>query len=186
MKKKTWFYVAISCVAISILSLFTSIVSYTTYVGIYGGGIRKTSYSIIDLIFKTEFRKEVLAQYTGPVLWKMGGATVSILAIVAVGAILCAIIGLITLRKQRPNRWNFVMTFIGVIGTTFPSFLVILAVVLSKNYFVGTVSCGLSPIITPIAMVICMFAVLRRKNAVAEQARREAEAAGLIWKAGDL
>lgn len=45
---------------------------------------------------------------------------------------------------------------------------------------------GISLIITPIAMVICMLAVMRRKNVVAEQARREAEAAGLIWKAGDL
>ena len=184
MNKKTWFYVAISCVAVSVLSLFLSVVSYTTTGGT--SGLKKSSYSIIDLIFGTEFRKEVLAQYTGPVLWKMGGATVSILALVAVGALLCAVIGLITLRKQRPNRWNFVLTFIGVVGTAFPSFLIILAVFLSKKYFVGTVSCGISPIITPIAMVICMLAVMRRKNAVAEQARREAEAAGLIWKAGDL
>lgn len=41
MNKKTWFYVAISCVAVSILTLFTSIVSYTTYTQIYGGGVKK-------------------------------------------------------------------------------------------------------------------------------------------------
>ena len=180
MDKKKWFWAAISCVAISVLSLFTSIITYTAPNG------ATTSYSLLDLLQGSEFRDHVLSKYRGPVLWNMGGPTVSILAFMAVAAIACAIIGLVTLRAQRPNKKNFALTIVGLIGTAFPSFLVILAVILSKNYFVGSISCGISPIITPVAMALCIYVVMRRRNKVLEQLRLELEAKGLIWQAGDL
>ena len=180
MEKKKWFYVALSCVVISLGSLFTSIITYRFPNG------RVEHYNLIDLLLSTEFRDQVLDQYTGPVLWAMDGATVSILAMIAVAAVLCALIGLVTLRKQRPNTWQFILTLTGLVGTAFPSFLVLLGVVLSDNYFRGDLSCGISPIITPIAMVICICAVVRRRNKVLEQLRREMEAKGLVFQAGDL
>lgn len=180
MDKKKWFYVAIACVAVSVLSLFTSIITYTAPSGV------ATPYSLLDLLQGTEFRDNVLSQYRGPVLWSMGGSTVSVLAFIAVAALVCAIVGLVTLRAQRPNKWNFVLTIVGLIGTSFPSFLVILAVVLSGDYFNGSISCGVSPVITPVAMVICIYVVIRRRNKVLEQLRMEMEAKGMIWQAGDL
>ena len=180
MDKKKWFYVALACVAVSIASLFSSIITYTSTTG------RVTHYNLTDLLLETGFRDDVLSQYTGPVLWAMDGPTVSILAFVAVAAVACALVGLFTLRKQRPNIWQFILTLLGLIGTAFPSFLVILAVVLSKNYFRGEISCGISPVITPIAMVVCIFVVVRRRNKVLEQLRREMEAKGLVYQAGDL
>lgn len=180
MEKKKWFYVALSCVAVSILSLFSSIITYVSPNG------RVNSYNLINLLLETDFRDRVLSQYTGPVLWEMGGSTVSILAALAVAAVVCALVGLFTLRKQRPNTWQFVLTLVGLVGTAFPSFLVILAVVLSKNYFRGDISCGISPIITPIAMAVCIFTVVRRRNRVLEQLRREMENKGLVFQAGDL
>ena len=180
MNKKQWFYIALACVVISVLSLFTSIITYTAPNGV------AQSYSLIDLLQGNAFRDDVLSQYNGPVLWRMGGATVSILAFMAVAALACAVIGLVTLRAQRPNKWNFVLTLVGLVGTAFPSFLVILAVLLSNNFFTGKISCGLSPVITPVAMVICIYVVIRRRNKVLEQLRKEMEAKGLIWQAGDL
>ena len=180
MKKKNWFFVAIVCVAISVLSLFTTIISYIEP----GGDV--THYSLPDLLFSSDFRVDVLADYSGPVLWKMGGATVSVLAFLAVAVLVCAIIGLITLRAQRPNHWNFVLTFIGLIGTAFPSFLVILAVILSNSFFPGTILCGIAPIVTPIAMLLCIRVVIRRKNKLQEQLRKELESQGMIRPAGDL
>lgn len=180
MEKKKWFYVAISGVAVSILSLFYSIVSYTDTRG------RVFHYNVIDLLTETDFQNRVLSQYTGPVLWVMDGYTVGALAVLAVAAVICTLVGLFTLRKQRPNTWQFVLTLAGLVGTTFPSFLVLLAVALSDNYFRGDISCGVSPIITPIAMTICIFAVVRRRNKVLEQLRQEMEAKGLVFQAGDL
>ncbi len=180
MEKKKWFYVAISGLLVSILSLFTSIITYTA------PGGRSTSYSLQDLLTSNSFRDNVLSQYTGPVLWEMGGATVSLLAFLAVAAVLCAVVGLLTLRAQRPNTWQFVLTVAGLAGTAFPSFLVLLAVALSGDYFYGTISCGIAPIVTPIAMVVCIRAVIRRRNKVLEELRAELEAEGLVFQAGDL
>lgn len=180
MEKKKWLYVALACVAASILSLFTSIITYISPAG------KVTHYNLINLLFETGFRDNVLSQYTGPVLWAMDGATVSILAFVAVAAVVCALVGLFTLRKQRPNTWQFILTLVGLIGTAFPSFLVILAVLISEKYFRGYLVCGISPIITPIAMAICIFVVVRRRNKVLEQLRKEMEAKGLVFQAGDL
>ena len=180
MDKNRWFHVAVGSLAVSILSLFTSIVSYTAP----GGGT--THYNLINLLSGTDFLDNVLWYYTGPVFWKMEGPTVSVLAFGAAAAMVCALMGLITLRKQRPNTWQFILTLVGLVGTTFPSFLVILAVMLSDNYFPGNISCGVSPVITPVAMVICILAVIRRRNKVLEQLRREMEAKGLVFQAGDL
>ena len=180
MERNKWFSVAMGSLGVSILSLFTSIISYTAPNG------RITHYNLINLLSGTDFLDNVLWYYTGPVFWKMEGPTVSILAFGAVAAMVCALVGLITLRKQRPNTWQFVLTLVGLVGTAFPSFLVILAVMLSDNYFPGDIACGISPIITPVAMVICILAVIRRRNKVLEQLRREVEAKGLVFQAGDL
>lgn len=180
MDKNKWFPVAISCMAVSVLSLFSSIFIYRTPNG------RMIHYNLIDLLFETSFMDDVLFYYTGPVLWEMGGATVSVLACIAVAAVACALIGLFTLRKQRPNTWQFVLTLVGLLGTSFPSFLVILAVILSENYFPGNLTCGYAPIITPIAMVTCMMVVVRRRNKVLEQLQKEMQEKGLVFRAGDM
>lgn len=180
MENKKWFTIAISCVGISVLSLFTSIISYTNVQGV------QFHYSIIGLLQGDNFSDTVLTQYYGPVLWNMVGSTVSILSVLFIASLICSIIGLFTLRAQRPNKWNFRLTIIGLIGTTFPSFMVILAVILSGNYFNGSIMCGISPIITPIAMAFCIRVVFRRRNKVIQQLQAEMKAKGLIWNAGDL
>lgn len=180
MENTKWFYAAISCIGISVLSLFTSIISYTGLEGI------THHYSILGLLQGNDFSDTVLTQYYGPVLWHMVGSTITILSIIFIASLICAVVGLFTLRAQRPNKWNFRLTIIGLIGTTFPSFLVILAVILSGNYFYGSIMCGISPIITPIAMAFCIRVVIRRRNKVLEQLQAEMKAKGLIWNAGDL
>lgn len=180
MERKQWFYLAIFCMLVSIASLFTSIITYTTPSGAV------ISYSLPDLLQGSSFRDTVLSQYTGPVLWKMGGSTVSILAGLAVASVVCALVGLLTLRAQYPNTWQFVLTLAGLVGTAVPSFLVILAVLLSRDHFRGSISCGLAPLVTPVAMAVCIQAVIRRRSKVLEQLRANAEAQGLIRQAGDL
>lgn len=180
MENTKWFYVAISCVGISVLSLFTSIISYTAIDGaVY-------HYSILGLLQGNKFSDTVLTQYYGPVLWNMVGSTITVLSLIFIASLICAVVGLMTLRAQKPNKLNFRLTIVGLLGTSFPSFLVILAVILSGNYFNGSIMCGISPIITPVAMAFCIRVVIRRRNKVMEQLQAEIKEKGLIWSAGDL
>ena len=173
---KGWFYLAIGCVVISLLSMFLPIlVSYGK------------SYNIIDLVSgDSAFAEEVIEAYTGPVLWNITSETVIILAFLAAASLVITIVGLITLRVQRPNIGNFILTFIGLIGNLIPSLTAIICVVGFQKYYPGQLGIGIAPIISPIAILISMLAVMRRKNKVAEEIRKEVEREGLIWKAGDL
>lgn len=180
MNKKNWFYIAIACVAVSVASLFTSIITYTTASG------TRYSFSIVDLIGGSADFEIVYKQYKGPVVWNITGAITTVLALVAVLAILCSVIGLVTLRAQRPNTWQFILTLVGLAGVAFPSIVLFICVLGYGKYYSGTIRCGISPVITPIAMIICIAVVVRRKNKLAEELRKEAEAKGLIWEAKDL
>lgn len=180
--KKIWFAVSISCLCVSILSLFLSIITYKPEVGGH-----KYSFSIIDLIGKSpEFDEYILRGYKGPVVWDITGTITAILAIFVVAGIGCSIIGLITLRAQRPNTWQFVLTIVGLIAVACPSIILIICVLGYGKYYTGTIGFGIAPIITPIAMITCIFVVIRRKNKVAEELQHELEQRGLIRRAGDL
>lgn len=175
-EKKVWFYVAIGCVVISLLSMFLPI--------LYSYGV---SFNIIDLLKGDIFFEEyVIEAYTGPVIWNITSGTVVLLSVIALAALVCAIVGLVTLQAQRPNTKNFVLTFIGLIGILIPSITIIISVLCLQQYYPGGLKLGIAPIISPIAIMISISAVIRRKNKVAEEMRREVEEKGLIWKAGDL
>ncbi|MGN1165610.1 MAG: hypothetical protein ACI4S2_04185 [Lachnospiraceae bacterium] len=173
---KGWFYLAIGCIVISLLSLFLPIFES------YG-----FTFNIIDLISGSEdFTFFVIEGYTGPVIWNITTGTVVALAIIAVVALICAILGLITLKAQRPNTKNFILTIIGLVGILIPSITAIICVVGFGQYYSGGLRLGIAPIISPIAIMVSIAAVIRRKNKVAEEMEKEVKEKGLIWKAGDL
>lgn len=181
MNKKNWFYIALACIAVSIASLFTSIITYTTESG------KQYSFSIIDLIGgSSNFESIVYEQYNGPVILDITGTATAVLAVIAVLAILCAVAGLVTLRAQRSNIWQFILTLVGLAGVAVPSVALLVCIFGYGKYYRGTIGCGISPIITPIAMIISITVVIRRKNRVAEELRKEVEAKGLIREAKDL
>lgn len=180
-KKKGWFYVAISCVAASILSMFISILTYTPV------GKGKMVFSILDLIGdSTRFTDYVVYQYDGPILFEINATFAAVLVVIALAAIICAVVGLITLRAQRPNTWQFVLTIIGLVGVAGPSIVLFVTVLGFGKYYQGTIGLGIAPFVGIIAMIVSIAAVVRRKNKVAEQLRRELESRGMIWKAGNL
>lgn len=181
MKKKvsenmTWFYVALVGIGISLLSLFQPVLMYA-----------RVGFNIVDLIKGDDlFNQYVLANYWGPVYWYITPTTITILALLAIVALACAIIGLLTLRTQRPNKKNFVLTIIGLVGIMIPSLTAIVCVVVLGDYFDGNLRLGLAPIISPIAIIVSIAAVIRRKNKAAEALRKEVEKKGLIWEAKEL
>ena len=173
---KGWFYLSLGCVIVSLLSMFFPILTS------YGKG-----YNIINLVRRdSSFTNDVIAEYTGPVIWNITSETVVILVSLAALSLVLTIAGLITLRAQRPNTGNFIMTFIGLIGNLIPSVTAIICVTVLQQYYPGGLKLGIAPIISPIAILISILAVIRRKNKVAEEIRKEVEQRGLIWKAGDL
>lgn len=175
-----WFYLAIGCVAASLLSMFLPIITYKQ-------GNLKFNFNIIDLVGgNSDFDYYVLECYEGPVVWKITSAITSVLAIIAIVALICAIVGIVTLRAQRPNTKQFVITLAGLVGILIPSFVIIIIVLVYGRFYDGTLSLGIAPIIAPIALGTSMGAVVRRKNKVAEELRKELEEKGLIWRAGDL
>lgn len=178
--KVGWFYLALGSIVVSLLSLFLPIFRY-------GKGNSTMSFNIIDLIDGNEyFNYYIIERYSGPVIWDITSNIVSILAVVAVAALLCAVVGLITLRAQRPNKKNFVLTIVGLIGILIPSFTVIICVLGFGKYYQDKLSLGIAPFISPIAILISIGVVIRRKNKVAEEVKKEVEEKNLIWKAGDL
>lgn len=145
------------------------------------------SFTILTLISDGgSFSRSVLNDYTGPVLVHFQGEAVASIAIIAVLAVLCAAAGLGMIGTQRPRRWQFRLTFIGLVGTAVPSLLILLGVFLSDRYFIGTLQCGAAPIITPIAMIVSIVAVAQRKNRLQAELESKLMTEGKIMRGGDL
>lgn len=176
-----WFWVSIGLLIASVLTLFFPILLYTP-----AGSNKPYRFSIVDLLTDSSFERIVLNDYTGYVYWDIRTGTVVILSVMAVAAIICAIIGLVTLRAQYPSNMQFALAVIGAVGTAIPSILIFIAISMSKSGFRGTVRCGLYPIVTPIAMVAVLVLVINRFRRVLERRKAEQAARGLIRRAGDL
>ena len=177
-----WFYLALGCVIVSIVSLFLPIFKWSK-----GSNSPALSFNIIDLIRQdADFNKYVLNNYTGPIVWNISSGMVVILSLVMIAALVCAVVGLVTLRVQRPNTANFVLTIIGLIGIMIPSVTAIICVAVFGKYFNGDLSIGIAPILSPIAILICIGAVIRRKNKAAEELQAEVLQKGLMRSGGDL
>ena len=168
---------ALGWIILSVISMFLSVVSYTP------PGAEKTKYALQDLIGGTEFYEEVLSEYTGPLTLKIGTWALTLLCIVAVVSVLAAAAGVILLSRQKPTRWPYIMTLIGMIGTAIPSLLIFAAVLLSLRYFPGKIGLGFYPVITPIAMGLCLWIVVSERRRVMRALRNRSP---YIHIAGDL
>lgn len=180
MKKNIqWLLPVLICIVASVASIFLPVLTYN-----YPDG-GSVSFNIFGFIDSAALVK-ILTGYTGSFVVNVSQTTVIILAIAAVLSIIAAFVGVITMSLQRPNRWQFVLALVGIIGTAIPSVLIFLAVLLSRNYFPGRFSCGVYPIITPVAMVLCMITVTKKHKKTQAEIRAAERAKGLIWSAGDL
>lgn len=179
-KLNKWVIISYACLLVSIVSTFTTVVAYTN-----AGGIRKT-FSIIDFISSDEFDSFVLYEYTGTVVCNINAPVIRGVVVIGVLALLCAAIGIATLSKQRKNLWPFVLTLIGLIGTMIPSIMIFVAVILSKHHFTGSMSCGIYPVATPVAMIVCIITATEMHRRNQEYIKRLEDAKGLIFRGGDL
>lgn len=165
---------------IAILSGFTTVVGYTNSYGVH------KDFMLLDFLLSSEFDSFVMQEYHGSIVWNIDITFVRVMAVIAVIAVLCAVIGLKILSEQRKNTWPFVLTLVGLVGTMIPSILLFVCIVVLKNSYVGTISCGIYPIVSPIAMIISIYAATQahRKNIEYQMKLRAAE--GLIRRGGNL
>lgn len=179
MKKNIqWLLPVLICLIASVASVFLPVLTYEHPTG------EEVSLNIFSFIEPVEL-SEILSTYSGTFV-KVDSIVAVILAIAAVLAIVAAFVGVVTMSLQHPNTWQFVLALIGIIGTAIPSVLVFLVVILSKNYFPGNFRFGVYPVITPIAMVLCMITVTKKHKKTQAEIRAAEKAKGLIRRGGDL
>lgn len=178
-KRSTWLWIALLWIAISIFSMFIGVVSYTTPAGV------KTIYALQDLMNGESFSKEVLYQYTGSFSIHIGTWALTLLCVLAICAILSALIGILIMSKQKPVRRPFVMTVIGVVGTSIPALLILFATALSASSFPGRIAPGFYSIVTPLAVSLCLFIVIKERKRIAK-ANEDIARNAYIRPGGDL
>lgn len=181
LKENKLVAIAYSGLIISILSAFTTIVGYTNRAGAH------RSFSLVDFLNDAEsFESFVLKEYAGKVYVQFEPWYLFALIALRAIAIVCAFVGLIRLSKQTDNQLSFVLTIAGLIGTMAPSVITFICIVALKANYLGTITCGIYPIVSPIAMLACIAATakMRRRNIEYREKLKGAE--GLIFRGGDL
>ena len=178
-KLMVWAY---TCLAISILSVFTTVVGYTN-----ASGVHRT-FTLVDFLSANGngFDEFVSCEYSGQMFWTIDISIVRVFAVIGITAFVCALVGLAKISKQEENTGSFVLTLFGLIGTMAPSLLILSCIVVLGNNYRGTIHSGIYPIVSPLAMILCIIAAtqMHRKNVEFQKKLNAAE--GLIFRGGDL
>lgn len=177
--KKTWLSITLICLSFSILSVFLPVITYKHPDGM------KQNFNVFGFM-QPEALDNILHKYTGKATLNIGEEQIPIFAVIAILAIVAAFAGVITMSAQRPNRWQFVLALVGLIGTLLPAVLLYVLVISSINHFPGIFILGAYPIITPIAMGICIYMVTRKHKLTQEEMAADRIAAQFIRTMGDL
>ena len=181
MKKNIqWLLPVLTCIIASVASVFLPVLTY-----IYPNG-QKAEFNLFSFTEPSHDLLDILASYNGPYEMYIDKIWLTILAVLAVLAIIAAFVGVITMSLQRPNTWQFVLALVGIIGTAIPAIIVIIAAPVSQQFLPGTFQFGVYPIITPIAMVLCMITVTKKHKRTQAELRAAEKAKGLIRPGGDL
>ena len=176
-KDQVLLFSALGWIALSVVSMFLSVISYTP------PDAERTTYALQDIIGGTNFYDQVLSEYTGPILVEIGTWALTALCIMAIVSILAASVGIVILSRQRPTKWPYIMTIIGTVGTAIPSLLILTAVLASLHYYPGKISLGFYPIVTPIAMGLCLWIVVTERRRTMRALKNRS---AYIHRAGDL
>lgn len=184
-RKKTWMYVSIGAIILSVASLVLPVLSYQSA----NKGIT-TRYNIFKLLSNSELIENVFKEYQGEFLRGVSYGTVSIcvivLSLVGLGAIVLSFVGIKSMTKQYESARPFQLAICGLVGTAIPSIVLLILYIFSKNQYAGTMHLGAYIVVTPIAMVLACFAVTSKYRMSKEEAAVQKEASHYIRPAGNL
>lgn len=184
-KNKSWIYFSLGGMALSLISLFLPIISYTS--GRDAG--REYDFRVFQLL-EGGFADQVQTEYTGKnwifVSNQAFDTAVAVICMIGVASIVISLLGLRSMSRQYESNWPFRMTVCGLMGTAVPALLLVLAAVLSNDFYLGSISLGAYVYITPVTMAAACAAVARRHKMTRQELRIQREAAQYIRPAGDL
>ena len=179
---KTLVRISFISLAVSLLSAFTTIIGYKNSKGVYH------SFSVFDFISPggNGFDRFVGNEYVGHVYWNIDISIIRIFVFLGIAAFICAIIGLVRISEQKENQSSFLLAVIGLIFTMAPSVVLLICTVALRGEYLGSIRCGIYPVVCPISMAICIYTTseMHRKNLIYKKKLKEAN--GLIFKAGNL
>ena len=168
--------VAYICIALSIISMFTTVISYTNSKGIC------RTFSILDFWKSSDYDTFVSSEYVGVVYLSIPVSVIRLFSIAAVCAEICAVIGLLFLSQQKERLWPLVLTIGGLLGTMAPSLLIWIAVFLLRDGYPGAIKVGIYPFVSISAKVISIMAAVMvyERNIKFRKKRDAIEAEGLM------
>ena len=182
-QKKFWIYFSIGGLIVSLISLFFPIITYTNQIGTV------TRFNIFHLL-GGGFAGIVQEEYIGKSMVVISQNTfdriVAVVGVIGAVSIITSFIGIRSMSKQYESQWPFRMTLCGLIGTTIPAVLLMIAVLLSPEYYLGDISLGMYVIVTPVAMIASCLAVVKRHQMTRLELELQKEASMYIRVAGDL
>lgn len=197
-KKKTWMYIAIGAIVLSVISLILPIIRYQSSNG------RLYSYNLFGFIARGgEFIDEVLKNNDGTFVESINNPAlvnllnmssgdvlprflITMIAIIGVGAIVASFLGIRSMSKQYESPWPFRLTIIGLVLTAIPALTILILTLISINYLSGTIRLGTYVFITPLAMIAAIITVTNRHKMSIEEKRIQEEAKQYLHPAGDL
>lgn len=156
MKRGTWLAIALTLLMVSLVSMLLPVLTYEL------NGREIASFNVLDVAGQSLELTAILSTYTGELSLDIDPWVATLLAVLAGASVVAAFAGVITVSAQRPNRWQYLMAMTGLVGTLIPSVVIYVILILSLRYFPGTFRCGVYPIVTPIAMCICVYMVTHR------------------------
>lgn len=188
IKNKNWMIISVGALALSLLSLFLPVVSYTTGAG---RGVQQSySFNIVELLDGNTFVQKVLSEYRGSFLSGLSegsaNAILTLLCVIGVAAIVLSAVGLRSMSKQYESAWPFRLTMVGIVCTAIPAVVILITVMMSGAQFRGVLRPGAYVFITPAAMIISCATVVKRYQLTQEELRIRKAAAAYIRPAGDL
>lgn len=182
-QKKFWIYFSIGGLIVSLISLFFPIITYTNQIGTV------TRFNIFHLL-GGGFAGIVQEEYIGKSMVVISQNTfdriVAAVGVIGAVSIITSFIGIRSMSKQYESQWPFRMTLCGLIGTTIPAVLLMIAVLLSPDYYLGDISLGMYVVVTPVAMIASCLAVVKRHQMTRLELELQKEASMYIRVAGDL
>lgn len=197
-KKKTWMYIAVAAIVLSVVSLFLPVITYQNSNGnVY-------SFSLVDIITKgSDFIDYVLMDNDGSFAAKVNTPVLSsllymssdetlpklliaIIGIIGVGAIAASALGIRSMSKQYESAWPFRLTITGLILNAIPAVAIIILTLISRNYFTNDIKLGAYVFFTPLAMIAAIITVTNRHRITLEEKQIQEEAKQYLRPAGDL
>lgn len=180
IKDNIWVALAMGGIVLSLLSLLLPVLRYT------GRDAVSHRYSLITILRDTNgFAKTIFNDYRGDFLRGLPYSTVTALtltvAALGVGAIVLSFVGLISLSRQYTNRKSYILSLCGLAGTAVPALIILTLVLLSRNYFVGSIRCGVYEFITPVTMLLSCRAVTYKHKASLEQLKAAEKARQYVY-----